>query len=58
MGGLVPPVTSNQKYPEIDISNCNPETLSYGSFLLLHQLGQLKDSLNLLKALKVSCFFY
>ena len=29
-----------------------------GSFLLLHQLGLLKDSLNLLKALKVSCFFY
>ena len=29
-----------------------------GSFLLLHQLGLLKDSLNLLKALKVSFFFY
>jgi hypothetical protein len=58
MGGLVLPVTNKKKDPESKISNCNPETLSYRSFLLLHQLGQLKDSLHFLKALKLSCFFY
>ena len=52
-GGLVP-----ENARSLVVGDKNITCSFLGSFLLLHQLGLLKDSLNLLKALKVSCFFY